>query len=249
MATLAKENKEKLEIAYGFLIGDVAEKLQQMEINFHAFRSYVSTYIKDNNHTLANTSTITDILQVLTSTTKWKCDSITALEEICKKIGRGNKDLMKMITDYKSKLAGFKATTKIIHYMTSMNSDQEEMEEFEPASSGIQQTMAEHDEKYCHKLSVKLKARVTEKCLDYVDDLWTSIVEYLYIPALPALLMKICDGCIEVTWRISSRTARDIKAQAWKFRKMAQKFDIISMKLDREILYLNNSQPQLGKEY
>lgn len=90
---------------------------------------------------------------------------------------------MKKINKYKSELAGFKATNKIIDYIRCKKSgdpsdwDTNELKPHLP----IQQSMAEIDSTYCHKLSSKLKERVNEKCLDYVEQLWVSVTEYLYL--------------------------------------------------------------------
>ena len=148
---------------------------------------------------------------------------------------------MKMINNFKSKLAGFKATTKIIQYMIHTQQDEVDIE-LEPDTPSIQQAMAEHDNKYRHKLSVKLKARVTDKCLDYIDELWASVTEYLYLPTLLTLLKSICDGCIEVTWLIPSRLVQEIKAQAQRLTVVAQQYDIVTVKLDNGILYPDNSE-------
>lgn len=87
----------------------------------------------------------------------------------------------------------------------------EHTDEYKTARCSIQKIMADHDEKYCHKLTVKLKARVTEQYLDYIDQLWVSIIDYTYIPVLTVLLKSICNGCIEVTWLIPARLSREIE--------------------------------------
>ncbi len=232
-----------MELNYATLVTNVAERLGQINVDFHSLRLHTTTYFSEEKHTLTKASSIVDIFVALSGLTKWKCDSISALEEICKKFGRSDRDLMKMIHDYKSELAGFRATTKIVHYMRCTKLDDMEVAgELEPIAPSILQTMAEHDNRYCHKLSIKLKTRVTEKCLDYIDELWASLVEYLYLPTLPALLKHIHDGCIEVTWLISNKTVRALLAKAQWSAEVAQHFEIIRIQLDHEIIYSEESE-------
>ena len=94
------------------------------------------------------------------------------MEEIVKKFGENDSQLTGWISDYKSEVAGFKAVTKIADYIEAC-SDEEDVADSEQS---IRQNIAQYDKRYCRKLSIKLKARITHKSLDYIDEFWRSIV-------------------------------------------------------------------------
>lgn len=221
LADIAAENKKRLELKYASLITNIAEKLAQLNINIEHLKLHIAIYLGEDMQKLNQASSITDVFIVLSGMQKWKCDAIAPLEEICIHFGRRNSDLMKLINEYKSDIAGFKATTRIIDHMNAMDLDK----------------VARSNDGYFHDLSCKLGVNISEKCLDYIDQLWASLVVHLRIPPLPAILRHIQAGCIEVTWRISANTAQSIRTMKEKLKEVAQHFQIIRVELDQEILH------------
>ncbi len=239
LTEIANKNVRELEHRYDSLLQKVAKILDEKKISFRIFQEYAESFFNSKEkEVLANTSSIIDVFTSLSDSkvTRWKYDSIPALEDICKHFGKGNEDLMTMINDYKSELAGFKATTKIAHYMKTMKFTESDLE-LDEDSKPIKQTMSKYNDKYCHKLSIKLKVRVKESCISYIEKLWTSISDELLVPKLPVLLKDICVGCIEVSWAITKRMAEAIQDHAERFQQVAEKFKIINVKLDDQVLY------------
>ena len=235
---VSAENLARLEGKYATLIANIAEKLDEMDINIKIFRLHIATFLQNEKNTLVNASNVIEIFEVVSGSKILNYSSCAAIEEICRRFGGGNTDLIRWINEYKIELAGFNATTKIVDYMRSKKAAESlylnQIEEEKP----IQDTMAEYDDKYCHSLCLKLKSPVAEKCLDYIDQLWASIRVHLYLPSLPVLLKSICKGCIEVTWLISTRLAQEIIVKAMCFTDVAQIFEISMVKLDHNILYV-----------
>ena len=220
-----------LESKYATLITSVAEKLTQLNASVEHLKLHVATYLGEEVQRLHQVSSITAVFAILSGIQKWKCDTIAPLEEICIHFGCRNTDLMKLINEYKSSIAGFRATTRIIDHMNTMDLDK----------------VGRSNDGYFHDLSCKLRANISEKCLDYIDQLWASLIVQLPIPPLPALLRHIRAGCIEVMWRISATTAQDIRGTKERLKEVAQRFEIIRVELDQEILYGENMEVNMTK--
>ena len=52
------------------------------------------------------------------------------------------------------------------------------------------------------ELSLKVKAKVTEKTLLYVNELWDSLAYQVQLPVTALLFDKIAEGCVNITWLI-----------------------------------------------
>ena len=236
LAILSEENELKIRESHFSLVSTVAKKLEQMNIDFIEFQRFaVQHYSKVTD--LNNDSSIGDILvnlsKAVASNSYYSCGII---EFVCDKYGEGDQDLAKLIEDYQNELAGYHATTRIIKCMRKESDYDEAMYEME-SDKTLQESMEAYDTSYCHTLRVKLRAQVSQKCLDYIEKLWKSITKYLYLPKLPAILISICKGCIEVAWLVPAVVAREIQQKAENFDKVAQEFPLMSVKLDGHILY------------
>ena len=206
-----------------------------MNITFSKFQRFARLRFP-NIKDLKNDSSIEDILITLSRAAALTAYSCGAIEIICNEFGKGDQDLVKLIEDYKEKLAGYYATTSIIKHMRKKSDYDKTVYDIESDKS-LHESMAEYDKAYCKTLRVKLEAQVSQKCLDYIEKLWNSITTYLYLPQLPALLISICKGCIEVAWLVPTVVAREIHEKAENFDKVAQGFPLITVKLDGQILY------------
>ena len=125
------------------------------------------------------------------------------------------------------------ATSKIIDYITVLKNE----EEIAEPEESLRQDLARYDKHYCKKLTIKLKARITDNCLDYIDQLWRSIAEYFSLPSLSVLLDSIHEGCIEVTWCVPTPLAFQIQTNIPDSTEFFQHREVIQVVLDDEILY------------
>ena len=136
-------------------------------------------------------------------------------------------------SDYKAELAGFKATTKIVDFIKAC-SDEEEIAD---SDQSIRHNMARYDKRYCRKLTIKLRARVTEKSLRYSDEFWRSNADHSFLPCLSVLLDDIQRGCIEVTWCVPTLLALQIRANIQDSTDFLRQLAIMRVVMDGEILY------------
>lgn len=230
------ENISTMEGKYAILITSIAEKLEEMNISFRSFRLYIATFFpKQKQHLLSKASNVFEVFEVLAGVPNWKYDSMSAIESVCKHFGRGDKFLRKMINDYKSELAGFRAVTKIVDYIKFNNSKESNHDHDNVMST--QEAMAEYDENYCSKLSIKLNEKIKNESLSYIDHLWASLSYYLFLPELPVTLQSICEGCIQVTWFIPTIVAQKLKIQEETFIEVAHEYEIAQANINGDVFF------------
>ena len=201
------------------------------------FCSYARNLFPPGN-VIVDSSTVNEIFDILNGEGLWDYSSCCIyIEGIVDEFGSGNAEMKEWISNYKSELAGFKATTKIVDYIKMCN------KEFEIADSeqSLRQDMARYDKGYCRSITFKLKAHVKEKSLDYIDQFWRSIADYFLLPSLPALLDSIHSGCVEVTWLVPTPSAlqmqENIQAKIQESTSFLQEHGVMRVMVDGEIVY------------
>ena len=214
---ILKENLAKIKQRFARLVGKVSERLERGNIDMKRFRLHISTVF---GNVLTGTESVGDIIEAVSCHKLWDYFCCNPIEEIASEFGGDDSELRGWINDYKSELAGYKAATKIVDYIKVCD-----IEEIADSGQSLRADIKRYDKRYCHKLTVKLKSHITEKSLDYIDQLWMSIADHLLLPTLSALLESIHEGCVEVTWRIPTVSALHIQANIQDSGKFLDKLD------------------------
>ena len=231
-AGIVKENKARISGSFATLVRKVVSKLEKRDINMRDFRLYVVNLFPPGD-VIMDAVGVADIFEIISRHRLWDYTHCTPIEEIVGEFGGDDLELRGWIGDYKAELAGFKATTKIVDFIKAC-SDEEEIAD---SDQSIRHDMARYDKRYCRKLTIKLRAKVTEKSLSYIDEFWRSIADHFFLPCLSVLLDNIQKGCIEVTWCVPTLLALQIQANVQDSTQFLQQLAIIRVVMDGEILY------------
>ena len=153
---IVRENQAKIKGSFATLMRRVTNKLESNVLDMKDFRLYMLNLFPPGD-IIADSLTVTDIFETISRHRLWDYSYCTPIEEIAKEFGGDDMELKGWISNYKSELAGFKATTRIVDYIKLCK------EEVEIAESGqsLQQDIVHYDRQYCRKLTIKLKSRVT----------------------------------------------------------------------------------------
>ncbi len=206
-----KANLAKIKESFAFLVLKVAEKLDESHsINMEKFRLYVTTLFPPGD-IISEARSITTICTALSRNQLWDYSTYTHIEKFVKRFAGDDAEMKSWISGYKSEYIGFKASAKIADFIQECD---EEPDHFADSDESIQEDIARYDKSYCSKLTFKLKTRVTEKSLVYIDDFWMSIADqYSPIPSLPVLLESIKKGCLEMTWYIPTLSTLQLQTK------------------------------------
>ena len=199
------------------------------------FLLYITTLFPPGDF-VAYAKSVTEVFRAITQNQLWDYNSFTPVEEIVKKFGENDPQLTGWINNYKSEVAGFKAVTKIAVYIQACR----EEEDIADSEQSIRQNLARYDRRYCHKLSIKLKARITEKSLDYIDQFWRSIADYFLLPSLPVLLDTIKEGCVEVTWLVPTVPALQMEANMEDSEDFWRNLEVTRVEIDGVVHHIHS---------
>ena len=176
---------------------------------------------------------LTKLFNFVTEAKLWRYDHYVPLQQLAQQFLHDDEQVRKHIADYKNQLSGFCTIMKIVDFVNL--SELEELEEDDP-----QQCFA--PEKYIKKdyriLKLKLKVKnITELTLGYVNTLWQSFAEEFGLPSLTAIIDKIIDGSLVISWLILLHIADKIRASFSKALRFYQKHGIVEVHIDDDLLY------------
>ena len=228
---VVKKNLTKIKGSFATLVTNITTNLMKKNIDMGELRLYITTLFPPGDF-VAYAKSVAEVCEAISHHQLWDFHSFTPVEEIVKKFGGNDPQLTGWIHDYKSEVAGFKAVTKIANYIEACR----EEEDIADSEQSIMQNIA-HDKRYHRKLSIKLKARITEESLNYIDQFWRSIADYFFLPSLPVLLDTIKEGCVEVTWLVPTVPALQIEANMEDSEDFWRNLEVTRVEMDGAILY------------
>ena len=153
----------------------------------------------------------------------WRYDHYRLLEELAEKFLPEDDPARAQVTEYKSQLTGFYATTSIIDFVR-LN----ELEDREEIPGRIF-SPKKYNSHY-RKLTVELRD-MSESTLLYVDKLWKVLAKEFHLPPLTAVMDKIVEGSLRITWLILPHIIEKIRATYFKSVEFFQQHNIITIDL------------------
>ena len=229
---VARQNLITIKERFAKLVNDVAAKLNTVELDFEAFHFFMVDLFPPGK-CIPQSKNVIKIFEAVTQNGLWSYWHFSPVENIIKEYAPSDDEMKSWVDNYRKDLSGYKATTKIADAMEIYSSSIEEFEEADPD----QRPLVTCDPTYLRCLSVKLKTRVTEKTLVYIDDLWLSLAEKFLLPSLSVLLDKIQAGCVEVTWLIPPHYVFQIVGNLQENATFLQSKGIMKVLLDGECVY------------
>ncbi len=208
---------ERIKGHFAELTVRVIERLKTINIDVDNFRVYLTSRFGCGDF-ISSISSVSEMIDAVTRMQYWDYYNYHALEGIIKYFGKDDSEMIGWMEEYKSRLTAFKATTKIADYIDIKDSTYDEL--IDHADIPFEDYKKSYDKKFYRRLSFKLRKsknniiRVDERCLSYIDELWTSLSDHFLLPPLPIFLEKIREGCIEVTWIVPVAIACTISLKA-----------------------------------
>ena len=227
---MTRRNLTKIKESFAKLLKDVAKKLKNKELDIEVFHFFMVALFPPGT-CIPQSANVIKMFEAVTRNGLWSYWHFTPVEKIVTEYAPNDDEMKGWLDNYKKELSGYKATTKIADEIERYSID-----EIEEADPNRRPTMA-YDPAYLRRLSLKLKTRVTEKSLEYIDDLWLSLAEFFLLPSLSALLDNIQRGCVEVSWLIPPHYVFQIIGNLQENSSFLQSKDIIKVFLDGDCVY------------
>ena len=153
---------------------------------------------------------IDKIFRILTEHHMWEFSDISKLKSIAELFLENDETITKMIREYKTKLNGYWANTKLVDRIRA-----DAIKGYvDDEASSIQDNPEKYNVEFRKKLSVQLfkaeKGRILNmESLVFVEKIWRELCEEFKL-SLTSVLDKIVEHCIEISWYIPSQSAQAI---------------------------------------
>ena len=144
---------------------------------------------------IPNSSDVREIFEAMRRNELCDYMNYFPLESLIEHFGGDDTELISQMEQYKRDRSSFKLATKIKAYIPAAMSNLGTSDEPDPLS-------IKRDCKYFRRLSIKLKQRVGDHSLLYLDRLWKSLAHALLLPEPLCLLDAILENSILVIWFI-----------------------------------------------
>ena len=241
-------NEDRIKECFSAFVTNVYNILSKKDIDMTAFHVFISIQFPCPGDFVCSTATIPEVFAALNKNGLLDFFYFSPIEKICDMFGQKDENLKRLISDYRSNLSGYKATTKISEYIRACD-----CRSVEDIANPAHLLPRRYDIRYCFELAIKLKKQVTEKTLEYVDEFWNSMIDHCLLPPLPVLLEHIREGCMEITWLIFADAAshveaklKDVDAEVAEFLRESQ---VIQIKLENRVLYASDTYEVRGDSH
>ena len=160
---------------------------------------------------IPESSSIDEIFQVINRNKLWDYWNYSPLREIVRKFVGDDQEINAQFKTYQKDLASYKATTKLIDYIDSVDSDRsDDLNSEEDQLEETEQQPAKYNRRYYRKLSIKLATKFTTHTLEYLDDLWKEFADLYNLPPVVTLLDYVRKSSILIIWLIPAHLANHV---------------------------------------
>ena len=218
------------------LLRIVSSRLQSI-ISIDEFRLFVVNLFQPGD-CIPDSSSINVIFCAITKNGLWDCVNYLPLKLIVEEFAAEDIQLSESVKQYEEARSGYMLCTKISHHidMVSM-SDSSDIDSDEQ----LEEKPAKYDARYYRKLSLKVKAKVTEMSMQYVIKLWESLASHYRLPSRTAILDSVHAKCILVTWLVPTKHTLELIEKARADPDFFQEHNVLWAKVDDDD-YLYNSK-------
>ena len=222
--TALKEIKHR----FSHLVLDIQSSMEERKVQVKKVRRFVLVFC-ESNCTIPKDDDLDTVFDAITEARLWRYDNCKLLEVLAKEFLPEDDPARVQVTEYKSQLTGFQATTRIIDFV-KLN----ELEDHEEIP-GRMFSPKRYNSHY-QKLTVELELErdvLSELTLLFVDELWRALMKEFHLPPLTAVMDKIVEGSLRITWLILPHIIDKVRATYFKSVEFFQQHNIIGIDLYR----------------
>ena len=222
--------------AFSSLIIVVRSALEKKRVKVKDVRQFFLGYFEGDCN-FPKGANLSEIFESITSAKLWCYDHYDALQKVAESF-LPKHPAVGHVTEYISKLAGFYVTTSIIDFvnLSELEDSEEDNHPFSPKK---------YNRSY-RKLTVELKldrsVKLSELTLVKVDEIWKAIQIKFTLPSLTAVVDKIVEGSLKITWLILPHDEKRLRALAAKSVDFFRHHNIISVDLYDGLLPLYSEE-------
>ena len=222
---MIRSNLEEIKAVFSSLVLEVQSTLQSQS-DVSNVRDFLITFFKCD---FPETSDVKKLFATVTLNDLWDYHHFSPLERLVNQFLPSDQKVGSLMKAYKAHLSGFYLTTKLIDYIEYQNLSTDDSDE-ECDQSSPKLTTKQYKK---IKVVLQLERKISQVSLDYVVKLWQSFAEEYEIPSLTAVIDRIVEGSLEVTWTVPQHIANAILPRSKFFRSRG----IVLVSIDDIIIY------------
>jgi len=220
---------------FASLVKNASSNLQSI-INIDDFRVFVVNLFQPGD-CIPDSTSVHEIFCAITKNGLWDCLNFLPLELIIKEFAGNDTEMPKWVKQYKEAVSGYMLCTKILDHIAVSDSNDTDSEE------RLEENPAKYDPRYYRRLSLKVKAEVTEVSMQYVSELWESFTSHYRLQSFTAILDTVRAKCILVTWLVPTKHTPELIQKAHADPDFFQEHNILWAAVDDD-QYLYNSKEE-----
>ena len=223
---MAETTLEEIKYRFSQLVVDIQSSMEERKVQVKRVRRFLVEFC-DGNCSIPKDDDLDTVFDAITEARLWRYDDYGLLEELAEEFLPEDDPTRVKVTEYKSQLTGFQATTRIIDFV-KLN----ELEDREEIPYRI--FSPKRYNSHYQKLTVELELErdmLSELTLLFVDELWRALMKEFHLPPLTAVMDKIVEGSLRITWLILPHIIDKIMATYFKSVEFFQQHNIIRIDL------------------
>ena len=221
---MAEKALRKTKSRFSNLLVKVRSSMEANKIEVKDVRQFLVTYFEGECN-IPEGCNLTKTFDCVTFAKLWRYDHYGPLEELTESFLPDDDPARALMTEYVSQLLAFYATTRIIDFIkiSKLEDLEEDDQPFSPKK---------YNRKY-RQLTVKLNLQknISELTLDFVQELWKALRKEFTLPSLTAVIDKIIEGSLTITWLVLPHVVEKIKSKFSKSLHFLQHHGIVSVDL------------------
>ena len=245
-STAAVEHRNIVTIKGKFsrLVTTSCTRLRSRNVNIEDFQTHLITMYsspgsRDGSGTVTrvvkHAKSLTEIFQALSEYQMWDYLNYYLLQSIIEQFAGDDDELKTMMEQYQKDLTGHILTLKIQTYLDATNYER----------SADEKLPALPPPNIFKKLTVKVKANITEHSLSYVYELWRSLAIQFDLPQPAMILYDIAEGCLGIMWLLPINLFKYVTEMAQRSLDMFARQQIQRVMLEEKCLYSMQFEPPL----
>ena len=228
---MAETAKENIITRFSKLLIEVQSALEKHQVDVKTVRQFL-IYRFQGQCDLPDVNDMGKIFEKVALAKLWRFDHYGALKNLSETFLPEEDSARTQVAEYVSHLSAFYATTSLFDYM--------ELAELEEGEEDDNIFSPKKYNRFYKKISVTLKlARdMSELTLKFVDQLWKSLRKEFNLIPLTAVLDRITQGSLCITWLVLPNVLRKIRATFFKSLQFLQLNGILKISLYGDLISL-----------
>ena len=243
---VAQHNITMIQGKFAILVTKSCKRLQNREIDIEDIQMFLITIYSSPNSkdgcdmvtsVVESAKSLREIFQALSKYGLWDYLNYSLLQRIIKEFAQDDKELNDMMKQYQQDLTGHILALQIQTYLDATHCNLTPVYSENLGDEMISALPPQQNSALFKKLTVKVKANVTDHTLGYVEDLWESLAKQFALPRPAMILHNIAEGCIGITWLIPNNLVKYVTRMAQETTSLFVDEHILRVMLEEQAIY------------